>query len=294
MADENQNEPGFFQSLKNFIVGAGQEIAQDNSSGGSSGGAIRSVSDSQGAEPLWAAWRQGGDELGQALKAFPDSIQAHAEPGQLFEPLYSDIVAGRDNGTQPLPSPSQIANDGNAVATVESPAQQAEQPRAMTPSEIANDGNAVATVYGPDRQADNTQMPTPSEIAQDRGQAGERIPLGPWTQQEIERTQKGDEGGNANDQNEQKEQRSLANEQETGPEPLGRSPHLVKLPEGTFFHGIADVPRQAVLGAVPEAGIRLELPPDFLLPPADELEGLRRASSSPTRRLGCRCPAWAV
>jgi hypothetical protein len=207
MADENQNEPGFFQSLKNFIMGAGQEIAQDNSSGGNLGAAIRSASDSQGAEPLWAAWRQGGDELGQALKAFPDSIQAHAEPGQLFEPLYSDIVAGRDNGTQPLPSPSQIANDGNAVATVESPAQQAEQPRAMTPSEIANGGKAADTVYGPAQEAENTRTPTPSEIAQDRGEQT-------WADYVTERREKGNQDGNAgNDQNARAEERSLADEQ---------------------------------------------------------------------------------
>ena len=207
MADENQNEPGFFQRLKDFIVGAGQEVAQDNSSGGTLGEAIRSASDSRGAEPLWAAWRQGGDELGQALKAFPDSIQAHAEPGQIFEPLYSDIVSARDNGTQPLPSPSQIANEGNAVATVESPAQQAEQPRAMTPSELANDGKAADTVHGPDRQADTANVPTPSEIAQDRGEKS-------WADYVTERREKGSQDGNTgNDQNAQAEERSLADEQ---------------------------------------------------------------------------------
>ena len=45
-------------------------------------------------------------------KPSPISIQAHAEPGGLFDPLYSDIVAARDNAPQqPLPSPSQIANE---------------------------------------------------------------------------------------------------------------------------------------------------------------------------------------
>jgi hypothetical protein len=40
---------------------------------------------------LRAAGRQGVDEIGMALKAFPDSIQAH-EPGQLFTPLPSEVA----------------------------------------------------------------------------------------------------------------------------------------------------------------------------------------------------------
>lgn len=40
---------------------------------------------------LRAAGRQGVDEIGMALKAFPDSIQTH-EPGQLFSPLPSEVA----------------------------------------------------------------------------------------------------------------------------------------------------------------------------------------------------------
>jgi hypothetical protein len=49
-----------------------------------------------------AAGRQGLDELGQALKAFPDSIQGQAY-GTMGNPLQSEIAADRD------PWPSEIA-----------------------------------------------------------------------------------------------------------------------------------------------------------------------------------------
>ncbi len=45
---------------------------------------------------LQAMGRMGIDELGQALRAFPDAIHAHAEPGGMFEPLHRDIAAARD------------------------------------------------------------------------------------------------------------------------------------------------------------------------------------------------------
>ena len=111
MAEENVKSPGFFQSLKNLLGSAGQEIANDNSSGGKLGSVIRSVSDSRGAEPLWAAFRQGADELGQALKPFQDSLQAHPEPGGVLEPHYGDLVAARS-----LPSPGDIARGTNYTA----------------------------------------------------------------------------------------------------------------------------------------------------------------------------------
>src|ERR1700722_9765700 len=44
--------------------------------------------------PVAAALRQGADEIGMALKAFPDAIQTH-EPGSVFNPLFSDIANNR-------------------------------------------------------------------------------------------------------------------------------------------------------------------------------------------------------
>ncbi len=43
---------------------------------------------------LAAAWRQGLGEIGQALKAFPDSIQAH-ELGTIGSPTPGEIAQGR-------------------------------------------------------------------------------------------------------------------------------------------------------------------------------------------------------
>lgn len=54
---------------------------------------------------LAAAWRQGADEIGQALKAFPESISAHHEPGTINNPLYLDIAKARESYT---PSPSEL------------------------------------------------------------------------------------------------------------------------------------------------------------------------------------------
>jgi hypothetical protein len=89
--------------------------------------------------------RQGANEIGAALKAFPDAIQVD-EPGAVFNPLYSDIAADKraglyGSGHTPsagtdLPSPSAIA-EGNAAAIYgESPQVEAEL---LSPSEIAED-----------------------------------------------------------------------------------------------------------------------------------------------------------
>lgn len=56
---------------------------------------------------LAAAGRQGADEIGQALKAFPDSIGVD-EPGTVFNPTQGEIAADRE---EPLPSPSDIARN---------------------------------------------------------------------------------------------------------------------------------------------------------------------------------------
>lgn len=44
---------------------------------------------------LAAAFRQGAGEIGQALKAFPDSIQVH-EPGTVLAPTQGEIAEARD------------------------------------------------------------------------------------------------------------------------------------------------------------------------------------------------------
>jgi hypothetical protein len=56
---------------------------------------------------LEAAGRQGIDELGAALKPFPDSIQV-SELGTLWSPTPGEIAADREHGRNPWPS--EIAN----------------------------------------------------------------------------------------------------------------------------------------------------------------------------------------
>ena len=56
---------------------------------------------------LAAAGRQGLDELGMALKAFPDSIGVD-EPGAIWNPTQGEIAA--DRKPKP-PSPSEVAQD---------------------------------------------------------------------------------------------------------------------------------------------------------------------------------------
>jgi hypothetical protein len=62
---------------------------------------------------LAAAGRQGIDELGTALKAFPDSIQTQ-ETGTIWNPTQGEIAAERQHtrhrGGPPHPWPSEIAS----------------------------------------------------------------------------------------------------------------------------------------------------------------------------------------
>lgn len=60
---------------------------------------------------LAAAGRQGADELGEALKAFPESIQVH-ESGSIWNPTQGEIASNRKESN--LPSPSQIAANPTA------------------------------------------------------------------------------------------------------------------------------------------------------------------------------------
>jgi hypothetical protein len=56
--------------------------------------------------------RQGANEIGAALKAFPDSTQID-EPGQVFNPLQSDIAA--DKRAAEALSPGDLA-EGKGVS----------------------------------------------------------------------------------------------------------------------------------------------------------------------------------
>src|SRR4051812_48906145 len=56
---------------------------------------------------LAAAWRQGADELWQALRGSRDSIHAE-EPGTVLNPTQGEIA---DRRNQKLPSPSEIAKN---------------------------------------------------------------------------------------------------------------------------------------------------------------------------------------
>ena len=56
---------------------------------------------------LAAAFRQGVDEIWQALKPFPETIQAH-EPGTLLNPLPSEIAEARKIEA-PAMTPAEIA-----------------------------------------------------------------------------------------------------------------------------------------------------------------------------------------
>lgn len=63
-----------------------------------------------------AFFRQGADEIGMALKAFPDSVHAE-EPGTVLNPTQGEIAARRSRGgvygrgNPDLPSPSEVAKD---------------------------------------------------------------------------------------------------------------------------------------------------------------------------------------
>ena len=54
-----------------------------------------------------AAGRQGADEFGMALKAFPDSIQVQ-EPGTIFNPTQGEIAEAR---RPDVPLPGDLAQD---------------------------------------------------------------------------------------------------------------------------------------------------------------------------------------
>lgn len=87
---------------------------------------------------LAAAGRQGIDEMGEALKPFPDSIQAH-ETGTIFNPTQGEVAADRKAAVYGHSSPA--GQDGHSRATDGKAARR-------TPSEIAADRGGV---HGPER-----------------------------------------------------------------------------------------------------------------------------------------------
>jgi hypothetical protein len=125
MAEDTEKQEGFFRQA-GAVVSAAYNAAM------------------KGGE-LQAAFRQGANELGAALKAFPDSIQVD-EPGQVFNPLYSDIAAdkrARAEGPEP-------------VATS----------RLMSPGELAG-GKSSGSVYGDTQSPGKQPLPSAGEIAQE-------------------------------------------------------------------------------------------------------------------------------
>lgn len=101
---------------------------------------------------LAAAGRQGIDEIGVALKAFPDSVQAQ-ETGTLFSPTQGEIAAERrttDYGnwqSSRLPSPSEIVRESAAASRGDE-----ERQDLPSPSQIADGRGARAAEPEPGKE----------------------------------------------------------------------------------------------------------------------------------------------
>jgi hypothetical protein len=84
-----EREPiGFFEQAAGVIASAARAVMADGT--------------------IAAAGRMGIDELGAALKAFPDAIQV-SEIGSIWSPTQGEVAAARADDTPQLPSPSEIA-----------------------------------------------------------------------------------------------------------------------------------------------------------------------------------------
>jgi hypothetical protein len=133
---------------------------------------------------LAAAGRQGADEIGSALKAFPESIQSQ-EPGTIFNPTQGEIAASRKDsvfGHSHTP-PSEIVSRLTPQA--------APMPL-RAPSEIID---AKKAMYGAEQSA------------------GHQSEQSTFWRGRINAERAGSEGGNAGGQNEQAEGRALSEEQ---------------------------------------------------------------------------------
>jgi hypothetical protein len=125
MAQEHEGNEGFFKQAGSLVSTVYQASIRDGT--------------------VDAFLRQGANEIGAALKAFPDAVQVD-EPGAVFNPLYSDIAADkRANAGGPQP----MASAGLA-----------------TPGEIA--GMSSGSVHGDTQAASKTPLPSPGEIAGDQ------------------------------------------------------------------------------------------------------------------------------
>lgn len=168
-----------------------------------------------------AAMRQGADEIGMALKAFPDSIHVE-EPGTILNPTQGEIASARGQAPSPsaTTSPSAIAKDG--AGSVYGPDQaQAKGSSAPSPSEIAKEGSSNGKDMSPSR---DQAQPSPGEIARERGDVLEQEKAKTWAQREDDRRAQAQQGGNADsDQNERAKGRNLPEEQRDKERELGPS-----------------------------------------------------------------------
>ena len=154
---------------------------------------------------LAAAGRQGIDELGAALKAFPDAIQVQ-EYGTIFEPTQGEIAAGRRESVfgRGHYSPSAIVASHSGV---HGPARDLapEASPARAPSEIVASHSGV---YGPEggHQAEAGPVSSPSQNVADNG------PETSFVEREMERERNRNNNGGA-DQSELARGRVLPDEQ---------------------------------------------------------------------------------
>lgn len=167
-----------------------------------------------------AAMRQGADEIGMALKAFPDSIHVE-EPGTILNPTQGEIASARGQAPSPstTTSPSAIAKDG-AGSVYGQDQGQAKSPSSPSPSEIAKEGSANGKDMSPSR---DQAQPSPGEIARERGDVLEQEKAKTWAQREDDRRAQAQQGGNADDQNERAKGRNLPEEQREKERELGPS-----------------------------------------------------------------------
>ena len=105
---------------------------------------------------LAAAGRQGIDELGAALKAFPDAIQTQ-EPGTIFNPTQGEVAADRKAGGFGHHH-SGIVGGKHGVYGPEHERPQGGQSAGRTPSELAADrGPVQGPELGHDQEHDHSR-----------------------------------------------------------------------------------------------------------------------------------------
>ena len=112
---------------------------------------------------LQAAFRQGFNELGAALKAFPDSLQVE-EPGAAWNPLYRDMPGNdRPNvhgGPEPMKEGAPMKND----PPMPTPSQIIDDPKSYLPEQQGQQqGNAMGQDTG-SVHGNGGQTPTPSQV----------------------------------------------------------------------------------------------------------------------------------